>query len=95
MDGGRELVAEYKMMDEHFQRFIREFSEKGMVWIYRFFLFYNFYQGNLFREQLKRNYTLGQYYLTIQFNDLRNFEEDVANKLRRYPATLLPAVIIF
>jgi len=49
----------------------------------------------LFREQLKKNYTLGQYYLTIQFNDLRNFEEDVANKLRRYPATLLPAVNLF
>uniref|UniRef100_A0A914LTW6 DNA replication licensing factor MCM5 n=2 Tax=Meloidogyne TaxID=189290 RepID=A0A914LTW6_MELIC len=78
VDGGRELVAEYKQMDEQFQRFIKEFSEKGMVWIYR--------------EQLKKNYTLGQYYLTIQFNDLRNFEEDVANKLRRYPATLLPAL---
>ncbi|KAF7636463.1 DNA helicase [Meloidogyne graminicola] len=78
VDGGRELVAEYKLMDEQFQRFIREFSEKGMVWIYR--------------EQLKKNFTLGNYYLIIQFNDLRNFEEDVANKLRRYPATLLPAL---
>jgi hypothetical protein len=36
-DGGRELVAEYKHMDEQFQRFIREFSGIGMNWIYRYF----------------------------------------------------------
>lgn len=78
-DGGRELVAEYKQMDEQFQRFIREFSGIGMTsWLYR--------------EQLKQNYTLGEYRLAVQFNDLRLFDEDTANKLRRYPATLLPAL---
>uniref|UniRef100_A0A183CEW2 ATP-dependent RNA helicase n=1 Tax=Globodera pallida TaxID=36090 RepID=A0A183CEW2_GLOPA len=56
LDGARELVAEYKRLDDIYQRFIREFSIGGLSFKYR--------------EELKLNYTLGNYSLSVDFNDL-------------------------
>lgn len=35
LDGGRELVAEYKRLDEKYQKFIREFGSGGFSMKYR------------------------------------------------------------
>lgn len=37
LDGGRELVAEYKRLDEKYQKFIREFGSGGFSMKYRWF----------------------------------------------------------
>ena len=47
-----------------------------------------------FREKLKRNYSLGRYFLNIEFDDLKTFDEEAANKIKRYPATFIPAVLV-
>uniref|UniRef100_A0A914HME9 DNA replication licensing factor MCM5 n=1 Tax=Globodera rostochiensis TaxID=31243 RepID=A0A914HME9_GLORO len=78
LDGARELVAEYKRLDDIYQRFIREFSIGGLSFKYR--------------EDLKLNYTLGNYSLSVDFNDLATFDEDAAGKIKRYPTTFLPAL---
>ncbi|KAL3089814.1 hypothetical protein niasHT_020256 [Heterodera trifolii] len=78
LDGAREMVAEYKRLDEIYQRFIREFSIGGLNFKYR--------------EELKLNYTLGNYSLSVDFNDLATFDEDAAGKIKRYPTTFLPAL---
>lgn len=78
LDGGRELVAEYKRLDEKYQKFIREFGSGGFSMKYR--------------EELKRNYTLGKYYLNVEFNDLKTFDEEAANKIKRCPTLFLPAL---
>lgn len=46
-----------------------------------------------FRERLKRNYTLGEYYLEIEYNDLKMFDEGAAIKVKSQPTTFLPVVI--
>jgi len=33
-----------------------------------------------------------EYYLKIDFADLKMFDEEAASKIQRYPATFLPAV---
>lgn len=45
-----------------------------------------------FRDQLKRNYFSGEYHLEINLNHLKNFDEDIEMKLRKFPGKVLPAV---
>lgn len=47
---------------------------------------------NTFRDQLKLNYNAMDYFLDIDYDDLKMFDEEAANKIKRYPATFLPAV---
>jgi len=61
---------------KRFREFIREFHEGTFSYPYR--------------DQLKRHYNLGQYYLEIDLQDLTSFDEQLADKLTKSPAEFLP-----
>ena len=44
------------------------------------------------RDQLKRHYNLGQYYLEVDLQDLISYDEQLADKLTKNPAEFLPLV---
>ena len=44
------------------------------------------------RDELKRHYNLGQYWLEVSLDDLASFDEDLADKLQKLPAEHLPMV---
>ncbi|XP_019642262.1 PREDICTED: DNA replication licensing factor mcm5-like [Branchiostoma belcheri] len=60
---------------KRFKDFLREFHE-GMDYKYR--------------DELRRHYNLGQYYIEVDVGDLANFDEELADKLRKTPSELLP-----
>lgn len=43
-----------------------------------------------FRDALKRNYNLQQYYLEVNLEDLASFDEGLADKLYKLPAEHIP-----
>lgn len=61
---------------KRFREFIREFHEGTFSYAYR--------------DQLKRHYNLGQYYLEVDLQDLTSFDEQLADKLTKNPAEFLP-----
>ena len=75
---GQERVADYRTTMDSFRRFIREFSSGGFNYKYR--------------EQLKKNYELGQYYLEIDYLDLKSFDEKSADKLKENPSQYISAL---
>uniref|UniRef100_A0A915EI53 DNA replication licensing factor MCM5 n=1 Tax=Ditylenchus dipsaci TaxID=166011 RepID=A0A915EI53_9BILA len=77
LDEGREMVAEYKQLMEKYRKFLREFNTGGFDMTYR--------------DQLKTNCNAMDYFLDVNFDDLKMFDEDAATKIKRYPATFLPA----
>lgn len=46
------------------------------------------------RDQLKRNYNLGQYWLDVEIEDVSSFDEALAEKLSKIPSEHLPLVYI-
>ncbi|EGT56669.1 CBN-MCM-5 protein [Caenorhabditis brenneri] len=77
-DTGKELIAEYRQLITQFRNFIRDFSTGGF--------------GMIYRDQLKRNYFSHEYRLEINLNHLKNFDEDIEMKLRKFPGKVLPAL---
>ncbi|CAH3122309.1 unnamed protein product [Porites lobata] len=61
---------------KRFREFIREFHEGTFSYPYR--------------DQLKRHYNLGQYYLEVDLQDLTSYDEQLADKLTKSPAEFLP-----
>ncbi|KAK2561109.1 DNA replication licensing factor mcm5-A [Acropora cervicornis] len=61
---------------KRFREFIREFHEGTFSYSYR--------------DQLKRRYNLGQYYLEVDLQDLTSYDEQLADKLTKSPAEFLP-----
>lgn len=47
------------------------------------------YRFNFFRDTLKRNYNLGQYWLEINLEDLAAFDESLAEKIQKLPTEYL------
>ena len=45
-----------------------------------------------FREQLKRNCNLGEYFLEVNFGDLKLYDEQAAMKLKNAPLRFTSAV---
>lgn len=45
-----------------------------------------------YRDQLKRHYTLGQYYVDVVLEDLSSFDPQLADSLTRQPSVYLPLV---
>ena len=45
-----------------------------------------------FRDELKRNYNLGQYWLEVDLEDVSSFDEALAEKLYKLPTEHLPLV---
>jgi len=61
---------------KRFRDFIREFHENNFVFPYR--------------DQLKRNYNLGQYFLDVDLDDLTSYDELAADKILKFPAEYMP-----
>jgi len=45
-----------------------------------------------FRDELKRHYNLGEYYLEVEIEDVASFDEALAEKLYKLPTEHLPLV---
>eukprot|EP00118_Oscarella_pearsei_P026954 m.310596 g.310596 ORF g.310596 m.310596 type:complete len:737 (+) comp52950_c0_seq1:92-2302(+) len=43
-----------------------------------------------YRDQLRRNYNLGRYWVEISLNDMSSFDEELADKLGKQPTEFLP-----
>jgi len=61
---------------KRFREFIREFHEGTFSYPYR--------------DQLKRHYNLGQYFLEVDLQDLTSYDEQLADKLTKSPAEYVP-----
>ncbi|XP_071961885.1 DNA replication licensing factor mcm5-A-like [Antedon mediterranea] len=59
-----------------FKDFIRKYHDANFLYKYR--------------DELKRNYNLQQYWLEINIDDLRSYDEDLAEKLMKQPTEFLP-----
>lgn len=46
--------------------------------------------SSLFRDQLKRNYNVGQYWVDVNLEDLSSFDESLAEKMYKHPTEYLP-----
>ena len=47
-----------------------------------------------FRDELKRHYNLGQYWLQVDVEDLASYDESLADKLTKQPTETLPLVSV-
>ncbi|KAI6178632.1 DNA replication licensing factor MCM5 [Aphelenchoides besseyi] len=78
MDEGHLMVTEYKETLEQYRKFFREFFVENF--------------GYRYREQLKLNYSAKNYYVEVDYGDLKLFNEEAAAKLSRYPNKFIPAL---
>ncbi len=46
----------------------------------------------LIRDELKRHYTLGEYWVEVEMEDLASFDEDLSDCLYKLPTENLPLV---
>lgn len=44
------------------------------------------------RDELKRHYTLGEYWIEVEMEDLASFDEDLSDCLYKLPTDNLPLV---
>ncbi|KAK3092794.1 hypothetical protein FSP39_007290 [Pinctada imbricata] len=65
-----------QQVKKRFKDFIRQFHEGNFSYRYR--------------DQLKRNYNLGQYWLEVDIEDVSSFDEALAEKLYKLPTEHLP-----
>ncbi|VDN24819.1 unnamed protein product [Gongylonema pulchrum] len=77
-DEGRELIIEHKQTVDLFREFLREYNVGGF--------------GLVYRELLKRNCSLGKHYVEVSLDDLKGFNEEIANKMQQYPTRILAAL---
>ncbi|KAK7488402.1 hypothetical protein BaRGS_00020376 [Batillaria attramentaria] len=61
---------------KRFKEFIRQFHEGNFSYRYR--------------DQLKRHYNLGQFWLDVELDDVSSFDETLAEKLLKLPSEYLP-----
>lgn len=65
-----------QQVKNRFREFIRQFHEGNFTYRYR--------------DQLKRHYNLGQFWVEVEFEDLASFDEVLAEKLQKLPSEHLP-----
>ncbi|KAI4498521.1 hypothetical protein M0802_006456 [Mischocyttarus mexicanus] len=70
-----EVQSNLQASKKKFKEFIRQFHEGNFNYKYR--------------DTLKRNYNLGQYYLEINLEDLAAFDESLAEKIQKLPTEYL------
>ena len=46
------------------------------------------------RDELKRHYNLGQYWLEVDIEDVASYDESLADKLTKLPTETLPLVSV-
>lgn len=73
---GQSLDLTLKAAHRRFKDFLRTFHRGGFTHVYR--------------EQLARRCNLGEYWLQIDAADLRDFDEELADRLRQKPAQFWP-----
>uniref|UniRef100_A0A183E5E0 DNA replication licensing factor MCM5 n=1 Tax=Gongylonema pulchrum TaxID=637853 RepID=A0A183E5E0_9BILA len=72
------LIIEHKQTVDLFREFLREYNVGGF--------------GLVYRELLKRNCSLGKHYVEVSLDDLKGFNEEIANKMQQYPTRILAAL---
>lgn len=75
-DDTREDQLKLQSFKKKYKEFIRQFHEGNFNYKYR--------------DSLKRNYNLGQYWLAINLEDLAAFDESLAEKISKQPTDYLP-----
>lgn len=55
---------------------------------------YLFIELLLSRDELKRHYTLGEFWMEVEMEDLASFDEDLSDCLYKMPTENLPLVIL-
>ncbi|XP_070578294.1 DNA replication licensing factor mcm5-like [Ptychodera flava] len=75
-DYGDEGKIDRLGIQRRFKEFIRKFHEGSFNYKYR--------------DELKRHYNLGQYFLEVNLDDLSSFDEELADKFGKQPSELLP-----
>ncbi|KAL3874355.1 hypothetical protein ACJMK2_037383 [Sinanodonta woodiana] len=75
-DQNNEDQINKQQVKKRFRDFIRQFHEGNFSYRYR--------------DQLKRHYNLGQYYLEVDIEDVASFDETQAEKLQKSPTEYLP-----
>ncbi|XP_074650291.1 DNA replication licensing factor mcm5-like [Tubulanus polymorphus] len=75
-DRADEQTASRNQTKKRFKDFIRQFHEGNFSYKYR--------------DQLKRHYNIGHYWLEIDIGDLTSFDEELAQKLIKTPADNIP-----
>ncbi|XP_015119756.1 DNA replication licensing factor Mcm5 [Diachasma alloeum] len=75
-DDTREDQLKLQSFKKKYKEFIRQFHEGNFNYKYR--------------DSLKRNYNLGQYWLAINLEDLAAFDESLAEKIYKQPTEYLP-----
>jgi len=63
-------------LKKRFKEFLRQFQEGNFAYKYR--------------DSLKRHYALGQFYLSVNLEDMASFDEPLADKLYKAPSEYLP-----
>ena len=63
---------------KRFKDFLRQFHEEGNNLSYKY------------RDTLRRNYALHQYWISVNLEDLASFDESLADKLYKAPTDFLP-----
>eukprot|EP00057_Strongylocentrotus_purpuratus_P035774 XP_801948.1 PREDICTED: DNA replication licensing factor mcm5 [Strongylocentrotus purpuratus] len=63
-------------LQRRFKDFLRKFHDANFTYKYR--------------DELKRHYNLGHYFLDVSLDDLASFDEDLADQLQKQPAEYLP-----
>ncbi|XP_038072894.1 DNA replication licensing factor mcm5-like [Patiria miniata] len=63
-------------VQRRFKDFLRKFHDANFTYKYR--------------DELKRHYNLGQFWLDVNLDDVASFDEDLADKLKKNPAEFLP-----
>ena len=48
----------------------------------------------LIRDELKRHYTLGEYWVEVEMEDLASFDEDLSDCIYKLPSENLPLVSV-
>lgn len=78
-DGGQGELGNNLAVKKRFKEFIRQFHDGGhTAFSYKY------------RDALKRNYALRQYWISINVEDVSSFDEGLAEKLYKAPSDFLP-----
>ncbi|XP_031427469.1 DNA replication licensing factor MCM5 [Clupea harengus] len=82
--GGESIGDEGSLKRSHIKKRFREFLRQFRVGTDRTGFTYKY------RDELKRHYTLGEYWVDVEMEDLASFDEDLADCLYKLPTDNLP-----
>ena len=78
-DGGQAGLGNNLAVKKRFKEFLRQFHDGGQTaFAYKY------------RDALKRNYALQQYWISINLEDVSSFDDALADKLYKAPSDFLP-----